>query len=168
MSRIFLVFWMRKLKILRHHPWTNSFIDRPHCIMRNVRLRRVVMNNQYIYLQCRILKKCTNIQNDSFCKGKCMSQSKCTNHYKASLGQLAVRWYLLQEGNISDLKISSGKHTYIHFLRGVTDFIRHFFCQIRVCNIFRDHRHYRQIFLSLLLAAADCSANYSAARRERH
>ena len=71
------------------------------------------MNNQYIYLQCRILKKCTNIQNDSFCKGKCMSQSKCTNHYKVSLGQLAVRWYLLQEGNISDLKISSGKHTYI-------------------------------------------------------
>ena len=44
----------------------------------------------------------------------------------------------------------------LQFLR-VSDFIRHFFCQIRVCTIFRDHRHYRQIFLSLLLAA-DCSA----------
>ena len=29
-----------------------------------------------------------------------------------SLGQIVVRWYLLREGNISDLKISSGKHTY--------------------------------------------------------
>ena len=37
--------------------------------------------------------------------------------------QITVRWYLPWEGNIYDLKISSGKHTYIHALVKSFDFI---------------------------------------------